>query len=216
MESNRAPGPDNIPAEFYKACWDFVKVDIMRIFEAFHTGTLDVARLDYGVITLIPKMTGAKKIQQFCPICLLRCPYKLITKVLDNRVAIYADKLISRHQNAFIKNRNIMDGVLSLHEVLHHTHNKRKIGVVLKLDFGKAYDKINWDFLLECHRMRGFNDKWCGWIKNILNNGTVSIKLNNETGPYFVSRKGVRQGDPHSPFLFNLAVECLSKMIFNA
>ena len=120
IESNRAPGPDNIPAEFYKACWDFVKADIMRIFEAFHAGTLDVACLNYGIITLIPKMAGAKKIQQFRPICLLCCPYKLIIEVLDNRVAIYADKLISRHQNAFIKNRNIMDGIMSLHEVLHH------------------------------------------------------------------------------------------------
>ena len=100
-------------------------------------------------------MAGAKKIQQFRPICLLHCPYKLITKVLDNRVAIYVDKLISRHQNAFIKNKNIMDGILSLHEVLRHAHSKRKVGVVLKLDFEKAYDKINSDFLLQCHRMRG-------------------------------------------------------------
>uniref|UniRef100_A0A453BTU7 Reverse transcriptase domain-containing protein n=1 Tax=Aegilops tauschii subsp. strangulata TaxID=200361 RepID=A0A453BTU7_AEGTS len=88
-----------------------------------------------------------------------------------------------------------------------------KVGVVLKLDFEKAYDKVNWEFLLDCHRMRGFNETWCGWVNQILYNGTVSIKLNNSVGPYFQSAKGVRQGDPHSPFLFNLAVECLNKMI---
>lgn len=109
-----------------------------------------------------------------------------------------------------------MDGILTLHEVLHHAHVKKKVGVVLKLDFEKAYDKINWDFLLECHRNRGFGTTWCGWIEKILHNGTVSIKLNNEVGPYFQSYKGVRQGDPHSPFLFNLAVETLSKMTRNA
>ena len=97
MESNKAPDPDNIPMEFYKHCWEFVKNDIMHLFKAFHNNTLDVARLNYGVITLIPKMNGAKKIQQYRPICLLRCPYKLITKVLDNRVAVFADKLISKH-----------------------------------------------------------------------------------------------------------------------
>uniref|UniRef100_A0A453T0F0 Reverse transcriptase domain-containing protein n=1 Tax=Aegilops tauschii subsp. strangulata TaxID=200361 RepID=A0A453T0F0_AEGTS len=91
-----------------------------------------------------------------------------------------------------------------------------KVGIVLKLDFEKAYDKVNWDFLLECHKMRGFNETWCGWIKQILYEGTVSIKLNNFTGPYFQSAKGVRQGDPHSPFRFNLVVECLTKMIKNA
>ena len=153
MGCNRAPGPDNIPAEFYMHCWEFVKKYIMHLFEAFHSNKLDIARLNYGIITLIPKMKGAKKIQQYRPICLLRCPYKLITKVLDNRVAMFADILISKHQNAFIKHRNIMDGILTLHEILHHTHHmKKKVGVVLKLDFEKAYDKINWEFLLDCHR----------------------------------------------------------------
>lgn len=157
-----------------------------------------------------------KKIQQYRPICLLHCPYKLITKVLNDRVDLYSDVLISRHQNAFIKHRNIMDGILTLHEVLHHTQRQKKCGVVLKLDFEKAYEKINWDFLLECHRNRGFGETWCGWIKKILYDGTVCIKLNNEKGPYFQSHKGVRQGDPFSPFLFNIAVEALSKMVRNA
>uniref|UniRef100_A0A452XMY6 Reverse transcriptase domain-containing protein n=1 Tax=Aegilops tauschii subsp. strangulata TaxID=200361 RepID=A0A452XMY6_AEGTS len=64
--------------------------------------------------------------------------------------------------------------------------------------------------------MRGFDPKWCSWVEQILHNGTVSIKLNNCVGPYFQSAKGVRQGDPYSPFLFNMAVECLTKMIKNA
>lgn len=77
----------------------------MRLFGAFHNNSLHVARLNYGVITLLPKLNGAKKIQQYRPICLLGCPYKLITKVLNDRVALYSDVLISRHQNAFIKHR---------------------------------------------------------------------------------------------------------------
>lgn len=97
----------------------------MRLFEAFHEGTLDVERLNYGTVTLIPKINGAKKNQEFWPIFLLRCPYKLITKVLDKRVAMFADKLINRHQNNFIKKRNIMDGILTLHDVLHHTQVKK-------------------------------------------------------------------------------------------
>lgn len=83
MAHNRAPGPDNIPVEFYHVCWDIMKDDIMLLFEHFHKGELDVQRLNYGVITLLPKTADADKIQQFRPICLLRCPYKLITKVLD-------------------------------------------------------------------------------------------------------------------------------------
>uniref|UniRef100_A0A453AIC2 Reverse transcriptase domain-containing protein n=1 Tax=Aegilops tauschii subsp. strangulata TaxID=200361 RepID=A0A453AIC2_AEGTS len=101
MDVNRAPGPDNILAEFYQHCCNIVKSDIMRLFSHFHAGTLDVQRLNYGVITLLPKVSGADRIQQFRPICLLRCPYKLITKTMDRRVEKYADKLISLSQNAF-------------------------------------------------------------------------------------------------------------------
>jgi hypothetical protein len=172
--------------------------------------------LNYGVITLLPKTSDANKIQQFRPICLLRCIYKLITKVLTLRLDPYASKLFSVNQNAFIKGRNIMDGILSLHELMHHNHIKKKCGVIMKLDFEKAYDKVNWDFLLECHKIRGFSETWCGWVQQIMHNGTVCVKINNEIGPYFQSAKGVRQGDPFSPTLFNMVAESLTKMIICA
>uniref|UniRef100_A0A452XZ84 Reverse transcriptase domain-containing protein n=1 Tax=Aegilops tauschii subsp. strangulata TaxID=200361 RepID=A0A452XZ84_AEGTS len=85
----------------------------MLLFEWFHDNKLDVQRLNYGIITLLPKVAGANKIQQFRPICLLRCIYKLITKVLTIRLEPYVDVLFSRHQNAFIKKRDIMDGIKS-------------------------------------------------------------------------------------------------------
>ena len=216
MDINKAPGPDNIPIEFYQHCWDIVKLDIMNLFNKFHQGSLDVQRLNYGVITLLPKMSDAETIQQFRPICLLRSIYKLITKTLTIRLEPYAPKLFSIHQNAFIKKRNIMDGIFSLHELMHHTHVKKQVGIVLKLDFEKAYDKVNWDFLLNCHRVRGFSEKWCSWTKMILYNGTVCVKMNNELGNYFQSAKGVRQGDPMSPTLFNMVAECLTKMVLSA
>uniref|UniRef100_A0A452ZBP7 Reverse transcriptase domain-containing protein n=1 Tax=Aegilops tauschii subsp. strangulata TaxID=200361 RepID=A0A452ZBP7_AEGTS len=160
MRSNRAPGPDNIPVEFYQHCWDVVSVDLFSLFEWFYEGKLDVQRLNYGIIMLLPKSTDAKKIQQYRPICLLRCPYKLITKVMDLRAGKFANKMFSIQQNAFIKGRHIVDGILSLHEVLHYTHVKKQARVVLKIDFEKAYDKVNWEFLLDCHVKRGFNSKW--------------------------------------------------------
>ena len=182
MNTNRAPGPDNIPTEFYQHCWEVVQNDIMNIFHCFHNGSLDVQRLNYGVITLLPKVAEANKIQQFRPICMLRCIYKIITKTLTLRFDPYVKKLFSVQQNAFIKNRNIVDGIMSLHEVMHHAHVKKQPSVILKLDFEKAYDKVNWDFLLECQKVRGFNDMWCSWIRQILYNGTVSVKINDHVG----------------------------------
>jgi hypothetical protein len=125
-------------------------------------------------------------------------------------------RIISRSQNAFIKGRNIMDGVLSLHEILHETKRKKKDGVILKLDFEKAYDKISWSFLFESMKQRGCCDVWCNWIKQVVNIGTLSVKINDTLGSYFKSKKGMRQGDPLSPLLFNLAADCLAKMVQRA
>jgi hypothetical protein len=105
---------------------------------------------------------------------------------------------------------------MTLHEVLHETKRNQEEGIILKLDFEKAYDKICWDFLFESLRLRGFNEKWCGWMKEVVTGGTVAVKINNKVGPYFVSKKGVRQGDPLSPILFNMAADCLTRMVRKA
>ena len=124
-------------------CWNIVKEDIVNLFEDFHQGRLEVKRLNYRIITLLPKKVGADRIQQFRPICLLNCLYKWITKTLMLRLDPLVDKLNLKSQTAFMKKRNIMTGVLALHEVLHETKRKSDVGVVLKLDFEKTYDKVN-------------------------------------------------------------------------
>lgn len=155
MEKNKAAGPDSIPIEFYQSCWHIVKSDIVQLFSDFHSGRVDISRLNYGIITLLPKVKEAAKIQQFRPICLLNCLFKFITKVLTLRIEPYANKLIHLAQSAFMKGRNIMTGILTLHEILHETKAKKEVGVILKLDFEKAYDKVNWNFLFTCLRARG-------------------------------------------------------------
>ena len=76
-----------------------------------------------------------------------------------------------------------MDGIMSLHEIMHYTHIRKKVGIVIKLDIEKAYDKVNWEFLLKCLENKGFGSTWCGWMRKIIQNGTVSVKLNNTLGP---------------------------------
>ena len=184
METNKMAGPDKIPVEFYQACWGFIKSDILELFSEFHEGGLNVSRLNYGIITLLPKIKEAAKLQQYRPICLLNCLYKLITKVLTLRLDHVMHKLILQAQTAFMKGRNIMTGVLALHEIMHETKSKGEVGVILNLDFEKAYDKVCWDFLFENLKHRNFSEKLQNWITNVITGGTACVKINDQTGPY--------------------------------
>jgi hypothetical protein len=161
MEKNNADGPDGFPIEFYQRSWVFIKQDIMKLFNDFYEVKLDIRRINYGIITLIPKTKEAIKIQQYIPIYLLRCMYKWFTKILTMRIEAVADQIIHRNQVAFVGGRNIMNNILALHEILHETKRRNKVGVVLKLDLEKAYDKVSWGFLMTCLRARGFSEKWC-------------------------------------------------------
>jgi hypothetical protein len=107
--------------------------------------------------------------------------------------------IIHKSQTTILKGTNIMNCILALHKILHETKKNSKTRVVLKLDFEKAYGKVRWGFLLQCLEIRGFSSTWCAWIKWVLENDTINMKMNNSIGPYCPNHKGVRQGDSHSP-----------------
>jgi hypothetical protein len=109
-------------------------------------GKLDLFRLNYGILTLIPTVKVTVNIRQYRPICLLNVIYKIITKTLNLRLNRIANKIISPHQTTFIPGRYILGGVVVIHEVLHELARNKQSGIVLKLDFKKAYDKVSWIF----------------------------------------------------------------------
>jgi hypothetical protein len=165
---------------------------------------------------LLPKNKDAINIKQYRPICLLNVSFKIFTKVAVRRLTQVAEKLISQSQTAFIPGRNIMEGAVILHETIHELHRKKMNRVILKLDFEKAYDKVKWGFIQQTLRMKGFSEKWCQWISHFVTKESVGIKVNDDVGRYFQTKKGLRQGDPLSPLLFNLVTDMLTLLISRA
>ena len=129
MEHNKAPGPDGFPVEFYQVFWNVIKDDLMALFSYFHREDLNLYSLNFGIITLIPKIQDATKIQQYRPICVLNVRFKIFTKVTTNRLNKVAKTVVSPTQTDFMPDRNIMEGVVILHETIHEvTYEKAKWG----------------------------------------------------------------------------------------
>jgi hypothetical protein len=141
-----------------------LKGDLMALFEEFHRASLPLHSLSFGTIILLPKRTDAKQIQQYRPICLLNVSFKIFTKVATNRIVKVAQRIIKPTQTAFLPGRNIMEGAVILHETIHELHTKKQNGVIFKIDFEKAYDKVKWNFLQQTLRMKGVDPKWCNGL----------------------------------------------------
>jgi hypothetical protein len=194
MEHNKAPGPDGFPTKFYQFFLGGCKTGFNELFYEFHARRLPIHSLNFGVITLLLKITDASRIQQYRSICLLNMSFKIFTKVLNNIILKVADKLIGPSQTAFIPGCYIMEGVVMLCETIQELHRKKQDGVILKLDFEKAYDKLKWPFIQQVPRMKGFSSTWCEWISKVMSRGSVAVKVNDSIGHYFQTMKEVWQG----------------------
>lgn len=113
----------------------------------------------------------------------------------------------------FVKGRQILNSVLVANECLHLRHQSNKPSLICKLEFEKAFDRVDWDFLLYLLGRMGFGNRWKRWIKGCMSSAHFSILINGSPKGFFKAERGIRQGDPLSPFLFVIVGEALSRMI---
>jgi hypothetical protein len=137
----------------------------LHILNDFVLGRIDISWLNFGILSLIPKVPGVDEISQYRPIALINVIFKIITKTYASKLDPIANRILSPNQTVFIKGRNILEGPLALMEIIHDIRKRKHSGVILKLDFEKAYDRVNWDFLGEVLRCKGFDE---GYIHRIL------------------------------------------------
>ena len=175
-----------------------------------------VKSLNTTFLVLVPKKGGANDLCDFRPISLVGGLYKLLAKVLANRLKKVVRKVVSSTQNAFVEGKQNLDVALIANETIDSLLKRNESGVLCKLDLEKAYDHINWDFLLTVMQKMGFGEKWAGWISWCISTASFSVLINGLPTGFFQSTRGLRQGDPLSPYLFVLGMEALSCLINKA
>ena len=190
MEGDKAPGSDSFTIAFFLKCWSVVEKDVMDFFEYFHWHSVFKRSLNALFLTLIPNKGNAVNIKDFRPISLVGSVYKLLSKVLANRLRAVLDNLISENQNSFVGGRQILDSVLIANECLDSRLKSWIPGVVCKLDIEKVYDHVNWEALFYLLDRMGFGLKWRGWIKACVTSVRFLVLVNGSPESFFGSSRG--------------------------
>ena len=219
MAPLKAPGLDGMPPLFYQTYWSDMGMDISQVvLSCLNSGSI-LKSINHTFIALIPKVKNPKKVSEFRLISLCNVIYKIVSKVIANRLKPLLNNIISKTQSAFIVERLITDNILIAFESLHHmkTSCTGKIGfMALKLDMTKAYDRVEWVFLEKILLKIGFHRSWVSLIMECITTVSYSILVNEEPQGMISPTRGIRQGDPLSPYLLLFCAEGLNSIFRKA
>lgn len=212
-DGDKSPGPDRYNFRFLQECWEFLEDDIFRFASEFHKTTKLPKSITASFIALIPKNLNPQCLNEYRSICLAGFLYKILSKILANRLKKVLPSVISHSQSGFVSGRQILDGVLALNEVIDLAKKEKKECFIFKADYQQAYDCVNWDILRSLFQKLGFGSNWCRWMEACIFNSSMSILVNGSPTQDFWAERGLSQGDPLSPFLFTLVVEILAGLV---
>eukprot|EP00253_Pinus_taeda_P021027 PITA_21027 len=216
LKEGKAPGPDGFTTKFFHVFWDLIKEEVWQVVEESRALRWLLPSLNSTFITLIPKVENSITPYKFRPIALYNVLYKVISKVIANRLKPLLPMLISPEQSSYVEGRHIMDGIILTHEIIHSLKQSKQAGMLLKLNLSKAFDKLSRSYIQHMLKAFGFCSTWIRWIMSLITSSHFSLLVNGFPSHPFKPSKGIRQGDPLSPFLFVIMAKGLGTHIKQA
>lgn len=213
LPSRKAAGKDGIPTEVLKLLWPEIGPAIVSLMEEIIQDKKLHPDLNRGLQSLIPKGGCRAVLGNYRPISVLPALYKLLAKVMANRVRDKLPLWIKASQTGFVKNRYILNNVFLAYEAMEWAHESKQDMIFLMIDFEKAYDRINWTFLCEAIKKMGISQEWVDRSAAFYKGATSSILVNGEATEEFELEKGVRQGCPLAPYLFLFVQDVVGHML---
>ncbi|PNX75251.1 ribonuclease H, partial [Trifolium pratense] len=217
MQPWKAPGPDGFPAGFYQKAWGTVGGSVCEFVCGVWDNPSVVSSVNQTDICLIPKIQQPEFITQFRPISLCNTIYKIVSKVIVERLKDCIPKLVSPFQTGFVPGRIIHENVIVAKEMAHSMHRMkgRKGAFAIKVDLSKAYDKISWECIWRVLCETSLPSNLVNIIMLAVTSVETNVKWNGARSEYFRPQRGIRQGDPISPYIFVLCMDKLSHLILH-
>ena len=216
FKGDKVLGPDGFLMGFWHISWDFVKEDVLRLFNEFHNKWCFLKSTNATFLVLVPKKGGPEDLKDYRPISLVGGLYKRLAKVLANRLKGCLSKVISKAQNAFVEGRQILDAMLVANEVFDSVVRGNSSAIMCKLDLEKAYDHVNRSFLISMLTKMGFGKRWIRWISWCISLTSFFVMINGSPFGFFQSSRGLHQVDPLSPYLFVTVMKAFSQLLKRA
>ena len=212
VEANKSPGIDGLPYEFYQTFWDLIKGELIRVLAIMKNELILSESQNLAVITLQPKEGDTQKLSNWRPISLMCCDYKILSKIIANRLKLIIPDVISKEQFC-CPGKTIVDNNILIRDVIYYCNENDIQGAVLSLDWTKAFDRINHAFLFKSMEKMGFSRPVISLIKLFCSNKKSCLQINGNILETFDIGRGIRQGCPLSMMLYVLFKESLYRYI---
>ena len=214
IRDDKAPRPDGYSSLFFKQAWHIVGEDLSAAVQEFFLSGWLLSQVNHSIIALVSKSTNVSSSSDFRPISCCNVIYKVIANILAGWLAHALTYIISPMQNAFLGGQLMSDNINLVQELFRQYGRKRSSPhSLLKVDFRKAFDSVQWDFLENLLRQLGFPDRFVSLLIQCVSTAFYPVAVNGDLHGFFLGKSGVRQGDPLSPYLFICCMEYFSRML---